>query len=858
MSRGADGIAAAADRSTARLDALRVGLGVAAAAAGTWATGVAAAGEDARKAIVHATGASGAALSELEADYREIAGGSIGPFRTASEEAAAAVGALNTHTGQSGPRLVALSRAVIDAGLDADKFGQALRRGQVAADDQVRAVDELVVLGQVYGADLDTIVSKSGRYADRLEDLNLSLTEQHTLVALSESEGRRLSSVIEELEEGTGGWDDKLADAVAGLGDAEGATARMTAEGRTLTDRLTLVKNGLASMIDVSPGVVTALGASVTAATQMSVVFPGAASAVSVAARTMWAAITGPVGIAVAVGAAIAGVLYVARDKVAEVIAWLVDLVGGAAEWLGLDGIAEWAEESSGKLRDWAEDVRDGGAAAGEFVGPVADVSEEVGGTDGLTDRIAAGRAELQGAEEDTRDWLKELQALETELSTNSNATLVELAQNLEDVEGTMDVLAVSRVPDAHTALMMALPQWVEGLEDVEEAARPAADIPGEWESAAKDARDKLAEVWTPENVGGIIASAFVAGSGITGAAQALGTHMGSILADNLGTKLADKLGGVLGGALSAVLPGVGGLIGSFAGQAVSWVAGIFADENADLEAHWEAYRETWRQQWTSGPGEWGDETAGDWVDRLVGDDWDRELAEFRVAIGGVYRQAGKSQEEASRDVGEYWQAVHDNNQGAVLRFEQLWDSMREEQARDVLATDTEIAESGENLSNVLIGQQVLAGHTVESLELLRESALETFDQAGGAAETFADRLVAALDRGELRVVELGAAGAAFVAGLRDTLAEGAAVTDAFVDRVVASLERIPREIVIRVREEWEGSRRAFQDARRDREAELRRESRRPARVVLEDGTSLARGVIRNLGRAGRSEGIGL
>ena len=305
--------------------------------------------QSSRRSIVDATGASGKALDGLLGSYRGVQGS----VAASSGQIAKAIGDLNTHTGRAGEGLERLATKALKAGLNTDTLGKSVRGFNVTGADQERLIDKLVVLGQSYGANLDKLQTDVGRYKDDMDGLNLSMDQQLTLAALAESENRKLRDVVKELEDGTGGWREKLDAALPALADTAGATEQAYTAGKTWGQSLAELRGHLEGMVGPMSQVAAGAGSLVTGFAGAATAFPGLGSkiagslkGVTTASRTMWLSLTG-VGLLAAAGAA----LWAFRDKVASLMASLIEMVGNGvnrllgvahsmAQKLGLDTLA--------------------------------------------------------------------------------------------------------------------------------------------------------------------------------------------------------------------------------------------------------------------------------------------------------------------------------------------------------------------------------------------------------------------------------------------------------------------------------------------------------------------------------------
>ena len=260
------------------------------AATAITAAGVAAsiAWDDATKTIVDGTGATGEVLDSLLESYQGVA--RFGP------DAATAIADLNTHTGRTGPLLEQLAEKSLKAGLDTAVLGGSIRRFNLVGGEQEALIDKLIVAGQSYGANVNSLQTDIGKYGGELEKLGLSMDEQIALVAVAQSENSRLRTVVRELKDGTGGWMEKMQAAVPVIRDSTGATESAYETGKRWRDVLSETTSAMTAAVGPYGDLIGGIGSVATVALGFLTAFPPAAGVVGTAAKVMWGALGGPIG----------------------------------------------------------------------------------------------------------------------------------------------------------------------------------------------------------------------------------------------------------------------------------------------------------------------------------------------------------------------------------------------------------------------------------------------------------------------------------------------------------------------------------------------------------------------------------
>ncbi len=511
--------------------------------------------QDSKRSIVDATGASGKALDGLMQSYRGVQG----TVAASNAQISKAIGDLNTHTKRAGPGLEQLATKALKAGLNTDTLGKSIKSFNVTGGEQERLIDKLVTLGQSYGANINQLQTDIGRYKGDLDALGLSMDQQITLAALAQSENQKLRNVVRELEDGTGGWREKLAQAVPALSGVAGATERAYEDGKTWGQSLTELRGKLEGMVGPMSQVAAGAGGLVSGFAAAATAFPGMAGRivsalklVTTGSRTMWLSLTG-VGLLAAAGAAMWGF----RDKVASLLASLIEMVGnginrllaiahGMAEKLGLDSLADGilraanavsqgTSDATKALRTYARSFEDEAIPAAREYAGILGSGATGGNSASVTGALRATTEETRQAVTETEKLTRSFQnvapavgdwntAISRSVMLIESRPLLLLRSDINSTQLASQALAVS-LGKTNKVVAATGPTWGDTL------------------------RSGLASTWTVENVSQTIMGAFQGGGGLLGGIQALGTQMGGTLAQSLQSKLSgltSNMGGVL------------------------------------------------------------------------------------------------------------------------------------------------------------------------------------------------------------------------------------------------------------------------------------------------------------------------
>lgn len=250
-----------------------------------------------RSELQIATGATGDALDSLENSARSVAT----TVPVSFEEAGAAIGTLNTLTGESGESLDYLAQQVLntsnmlgeDGVANAEAYGKALKQWGLDAEAGAAAMDGIFTVTQDYGVGFDALTKNLNKFGPVLKNAGFQMEEAAVLFGSLESAGISVSRIMPGMNAAFRKWagenknvQDELASTVAqiegaesaqealniatdtfgaegaqrlttairngsfdlrdfqeALGDTDGAVARTAEETRTLEESLTLFGN---------------------------------------------------------------------------------------------------------------------------------------------------------------------------------------------------------------------------------------------------------------------------------------------------------------------------------------------------------------------------------------------------------------------------------------------------------------------------------------------------------------------------------------------------------------------------------------------------------------------------------------
>ena len=194
----------------------------------------------ATKTIVDGTGATGAPLQQLQADFQAVA-------HLGADVAATAIADLNTFLGLTGPELQEVSAQALKAGIDTAKFGTVAKQAGLDVDGYKKLLDDLTVASQATGVStdqlLDTIGKNSARWLAGGGDIS-GLTAH--VVALADEFGPTglRGAMSETMAEVDTGVLPTLVSLDTQLGNTAGAVEKTYLAGRTWRDVIGEMKDG--------------------------------------------------------------------------------------------------------------------------------------------------------------------------------------------------------------------------------------------------------------------------------------------------------------------------------------------------------------------------------------------------------------------------------------------------------------------------------------------------------------------------------------------------------------------------------------------------------------------------------------
>lgn len=187
-----------------------------------------------RSELQIATGATGDALESLENSARTVAT----TVPVSFEEAGAAIGTLNTLTGESGESLDYLTQQVLntshmlgeDGVANAEAYGKALKQWGLDAEAGAAAMDGIFTVTQDYGVGFDALTKNLNKFGPVLKNAGFQMEEAAVLFGSLESAGISVSRIMPGMNAAFRKWagenknvQEELAGTVAKIEGAETA-----------------------------------------------------------------------------------------------------------------------------------------------------------------------------------------------------------------------------------------------------------------------------------------------------------------------------------------------------------------------------------------------------------------------------------------------------------------------------------------------------------------------------------------------------------------------------------------------------------------------------------------------------------
>ena len=246
------------DEATKQMKSARAG--IVAAGAAIAAAGFAAGKkwDDATKTIVAGTGATGAALKGLQADYQAVA--------KYGDGAATVIADLNTHLGLEGEELQFVAAQALKAGVNTNQFGDIAAQLGLDAKGSAEFLDQLVTASQESGVSVDQLTMTIGRSSARFQAAGGSVEDLTTLVVQQAQElgptGLRgaMSEIMQEVDKGLIPTVGELSDVI---GDSTDRVEQNYQAGKTWRDTLSEMKDGALAYLGPAGDMVGAIGSAV-------------------------------------------------------------------------------------------------------------------------------------------------------------------------------------------------------------------------------------------------------------------------------------------------------------------------------------------------------------------------------------------------------------------------------------------------------------------------------------------------------------------------------------------------------------------------------------------------------------------
>lgn len=560
--------------------------------------------EKANAAIVAGTGATGAALEGLQADFEEV----FQAVPEGAEEVGTALADVNTALGLTGEPLQRLTEQMIDLGRvtgeGAAAFGpalQALNNWGSAIDDQSVALDQMLVASQATGIGIGDLASQMSQFGAQFRGVGLSFEESLAILGAFDKAGIETSRTMRGLRQAFAEFADAGRDPVTAFQETvaeieslespvEAAKLAMETFGDTAGQQLAdAIRSGTLATEDL----VGALGEA-----------DGAIARTAEETATFgerWDEVRKPLDLALA---SLGTTFLDAMEQNEEAIQALIQGVAGFVE--GLGDFITWLHRTDQAATQWrdriTEAVRSAGEAFGNWVSGVIEaagrVIENIGG---LGSAFGEAMTRVVEVARSTADAVRQA-------FINLGAGVAERVRGLAE-----RIVAPFAWAKEQLVGNSIIPELIDGIglqfqRLDEEMVQPA-------EQAANAVNASFASIQTPNFVPTVAESAAAGrlSQGPTGVGrlwvqiqEALGGTAGAIEAG--GRAVVDVLRSLEGGFESAAqaitravgnivtqigsaIPGIGGAVTGLIGTLVNWISSLFRDEPSEQDRLQEALR---------------------------------------------------------------------------------------------------------------------------------------------------------------------------------------------------------------------------------------------------------------------------
>ena len=510
----------------------------------------------ATKTIVDGTGATGAPLQQLQADFQAVA-------HLGADVAATAIADLNTFLGLTGPELQDVSAQALKAGIDTAKFGAVAKQAGLDVNGYKKLLDDLTVASQATGVStdqlLDTIGKNSARWLAGGGDIS-GLTAH--VVALADEFGPTglrgaMSETMTEVDQGVLPAFESLE---TQLGDTTGAVETTYLAGRTWRDVLGEMKDGAVAYAGPAGDMLAGVGSLGVALVTMGPHLLTVATntgLVSVAQKALNLVMSlNPIGLVITAIGALVAVYLIWKTEINNflTLGWNlfitaiesgINVLRPLASLIGIDLPADL-----GKYKFATGEAE---TATTDATAEIALLKDEATAAAPAIDLATVATGELKTSAEDLVTPLESATALVKELTD---------AEKLNETQAKASATAMDLFVTSIDSIMTPAPVAIEvefplagdmqgGLDMVVGLMEPPAsvrDVLGP--TMGQDLVDGLESIFSPENIGATFSRAFEGGGGAVGAICSLATQAKTALTAGFAT------------ALDTIVPGLGRIAG--------------------------------------------------------------------------------------------------------------------------------------------------------------------------------------------------------------------------------------------------------------------------------------------------------